>query len=171
MQAGQLEKINNGIRDKYVQVAKTPEGHFTYPTGRRGLEGLGYDADMIAGLPEQVASASGNGISGRVETSRFHRCGTCRRYRVQQLTQNQKRPGAGTQALGFLIRRIEIPAGFDYRHRFGTWRRFACRPGDGQRIGQCANTKRICLGLSPRRAGLTRRPIRFASSFTATLWP
>jgi len=55
--AEELEKINHGIRDKYVQVAKTPEGHFTYPTGRRGLEGLGYDAGPIAGLPEEVAAA------------------------------------------------------------------------------------------------------------------
>lgn len=52
-----LKRIDTGIRDKYIQVARTPEGHFTYPTGRRGLEGLGYDAGMIAALPEEVAAA------------------------------------------------------------------------------------------------------------------
>jgi hypothetical protein len=32
------KRIEESIRGKYVKVAKTPEGLFKYPTGRKGLE-------------------------------------------------------------------------------------------------------------------------------------
>ena len=50
------EKIEAGIRDKYAQVAKSPEGQFKYPTGKNGLEELGYDKILIDALPTAVAS-------------------------------------------------------------------------------------------------------------------
>ena len=37
------KKVFRGIKKKYSKVAKKPEGLFKYPTGRAGLEGLGYN--------------------------------------------------------------------------------------------------------------------------------
>ena len=51
------EKIEAGIREKYAQVAKNPEGQFKYPTGKNGLETLGYDKVLIDALPIAVASS------------------------------------------------------------------------------------------------------------------
>jgi arsenite methyltransferase len=51
------EKIETGIREKYAQVAKSPEGQFNYPTGKNGLEALGYDKFLIDALPTAVASS------------------------------------------------------------------------------------------------------------------
>ncbi len=34
------DKISKGIRKKYKQVAKKPDGLFKYPTGKAGLEAL-----------------------------------------------------------------------------------------------------------------------------------
>lgn len=51
------KKIEAGIREKYAEVAQNPEGQFDYPTGRKGLEGLDYDKDLIDQLPEAVASS------------------------------------------------------------------------------------------------------------------
>ncbi len=52
-----LKQIHNGIRNKYAKVAVSPEGQFTYPTGRAGLEQLRYDAAIVADLPEAVAAS------------------------------------------------------------------------------------------------------------------
>lgn len=51
------KKIRDGIREKYVQVAAAPERLFTYPTGKAGLEGLGYPPDLLEDLPEAVAAS------------------------------------------------------------------------------------------------------------------
>jgi 2-polyprenyl-3-methyl-5-hydroxy-6-metoxy-1,4-benzoquinol methylase len=50
-------RIAESIRGKYVNVAKTPQGLFKYPTGREGLEALMYDPEMIGILPDEVASS------------------------------------------------------------------------------------------------------------------
>jgi arsenite methyltransferase len=50
-------RIEEGIRQKYAKVATGPEGKFRYPTGREGLEGLGYDPELIGKLPETVLSS------------------------------------------------------------------------------------------------------------------
>ena len=50
-------KIKEGIRDKYVKVAASPQGLFAYPTGRAGLEALGYPAEILGSLPDPVADA------------------------------------------------------------------------------------------------------------------
>ncbi len=52
-----LKKIEEGIRGKYKQVAKSPEGQFKYPTGKKGLETLNYDRTVIENLPDAVASS------------------------------------------------------------------------------------------------------------------
>lgn len=52
-----LDKIEAGIRQKYSEVATSPEGKFQYPTGRKGLEALNYDKTLIDKLPDDVASS------------------------------------------------------------------------------------------------------------------
>lgn len=52
-----LKRIHAGICDKYAKVASSPEGQFEYPTGRKGLETLNYDEDLIQKLPDAVASS------------------------------------------------------------------------------------------------------------------
>jgi arsenite methyltransferase len=51
------DKIYKGIRKKYKQVAKKPDGLFKYPTGKAGLEALQYDAEIIMALPETVVAS------------------------------------------------------------------------------------------------------------------
>ena len=51
------DKIYKGIRRKYKQVAKKPDGLFKYPTGKAGLEALKYDAEIIMALPETVVAS------------------------------------------------------------------------------------------------------------------
>ena len=48
------QKIETGIREKYAKVAAGPQGLFTYPTGKAGLEALGYDPEILKSLPESV---------------------------------------------------------------------------------------------------------------------
>ena len=57
LSAQDREQINAGIRKKYNKVAKSPEGHFKYPTGRDGLKGLHYNDKLIANLPDAVADS------------------------------------------------------------------------------------------------------------------
>jgi SAM-dependent methyltransferase len=48
------KRIEQSIRQKYAEFSANPEGKFTYPTGRAGLEGLNYDPRVIRELPENV---------------------------------------------------------------------------------------------------------------------
>lgn len=50
-------RMEEGIREKYIKVAVSPEGLFKYPTGSDGLEALGYDGELIQKLPEAVAAS------------------------------------------------------------------------------------------------------------------
>jgi arsenite methyltransferase len=52
-----LNKIEAGIRDKYMKVADNPEGLFAYPTGRLGIETQKYDPELVSALPEAVISS------------------------------------------------------------------------------------------------------------------
>ncbi len=52
-----LKKIEAGICEKYIHVAKSPEGQFTYPTGKKGLETLRYDKVLLDKLPASVADS------------------------------------------------------------------------------------------------------------------
>jgi SAM-dependent methyltransferase len=51
------QRIEEGIRQKYLKAAASPEGLFRYPTGRAGLEALDYAPDMLRDLPEAVAAS------------------------------------------------------------------------------------------------------------------
>ena len=53
----ELTKIQQGIRDKFSKVAISPDGHFKYPTGKKGLEKLEYEDELINKLPDQVISS------------------------------------------------------------------------------------------------------------------
>ena len=53
----ELIKIQEGIRDKFSKVAVSPDGFFKYPTGKKGLEKLEYEEDLIEKLPDEVISS------------------------------------------------------------------------------------------------------------------
>ena len=60
--AGEKQTIEKGIRQKYAQVAKSPEGLFKYPTGRAALNTLQYDPRILSNLPgEAIDSYCGVG--------------------------------------------------------------------------------------------------------------
>ena len=48
------ERIGEGIRKKYAEASVTPQNLFNYPTGREGLEGLGYDSKIVESIPKPV---------------------------------------------------------------------------------------------------------------------
>jgi len=51
------KRIRDGIREKYSKVAINPDGLFSYPTGRAGLEILGYDPIVLNSLPDEVSAS------------------------------------------------------------------------------------------------------------------
>jgi arsenite methyltransferase len=51
------KQILDSIRKKYIQVAASPAGLFRYPTGRAGLEFLGYDSAWLQQLPAAVLAS------------------------------------------------------------------------------------------------------------------
>ena len=55
--SGQRKRIREGINEKYKRVAVSPEGKFSYPTGRAGLEGQKYDSEVLKALPEDVLAS------------------------------------------------------------------------------------------------------------------
>lgn len=46
--------IEESIRQRYAKAAQNPEGHFPFPTGKAGLERLGYDKSVLRNLPDEV---------------------------------------------------------------------------------------------------------------------
>jgi SAM-dependent methyltransferase len=50
-------RIEKVIREKYAKAARSLEGLFRYPTGRAGLEGLGYEPNLMNQLPEHVLAS------------------------------------------------------------------------------------------------------------------
>jgi arsenite methyltransferase len=51
------KRIREGIDEKYKRVAISPEGKFSYPTGRAGLEGQKYDPEILKTLPEDALAS------------------------------------------------------------------------------------------------------------------
>src|SRR4030065_2776959 len=63
------KRIREGINEKYKRVAISPEGKFSYPTGRVGLEGQKYDPEVLKTLSEDIlASYCGVGNPFRLDT-------------------------------------------------------------------------------------------------------
>jgi arsenite methyltransferase len=50
------EHIARGLHEKYAVVAVNPVGQFNYPTGRKGLDALGYDRALTSKLPDEAAA-------------------------------------------------------------------------------------------------------------------
>ncbi len=48
------KRIQENIQEKCKGVAISPEGKFSYPTGRAGLKGQKYDPEILNALPEDV---------------------------------------------------------------------------------------------------------------------
>jgi len=46
--------IRKKVQEKYVRVAKSPEGCFNFPTGKEGLEKQRYPSDIIHDFPEPI---------------------------------------------------------------------------------------------------------------------
>ena len=51
------KRIREGIKEKYKMVAVSPEGKFSYPVGRPGLDGQKYDPEILKALPEDVLAS------------------------------------------------------------------------------------------------------------------
>jgi arsenite methyltransferase len=49
-----VEEIRESVRRKYLEVARSAEGKFKYPTGREGALGLGYDPALLEDMPEEL---------------------------------------------------------------------------------------------------------------------
>jgi len=45
---------DHALRERFRAVAQSPVGLFSYPTGRAGLAGLAYPAEILAALPENI---------------------------------------------------------------------------------------------------------------------
>jgi len=50
-------RIEEGIRQKYTKVAKSPEGNFRYPTGEAGLKGQNYSPEIFIKLPKDILAS------------------------------------------------------------------------------------------------------------------
>jgi arsenite methyltransferase len=51
------KKIEEGIRHRYAKAAQNPEGRFRFPTGKAGLEALGYDPSVLRILPDEALAS------------------------------------------------------------------------------------------------------------------
>ncbi|MCF8026050.1 MAG: methyltransferase domain-containing protein [Desulfobacteraceae bacterium] len=56
LRADEKRQIVESVSSKYERVAISPEGWFKYPTGREGLQILGYDSSLIEQLPDTIAA-------------------------------------------------------------------------------------------------------------------
>ncbi|MCK9376262.1 MAG: methyltransferase domain-containing protein [Syntrophobacterales bacterium] len=54
----EIRKVRQGIREKYDKVAAAgPGGCFRYPTGREGMEQLGYPPEVLRDFPPAILAA------------------------------------------------------------------------------------------------------------------
>lgn len=54
LQESMRSGIEDQLRERFRKAANSPRGLFAYPTGREGLQGLGYPAEALSSLPESV---------------------------------------------------------------------------------------------------------------------
>lgn len=52
-----VQGIQDAIRARYAEVSKSAEGRFNYPTGRDGALLLGYDANVIGMMNDELAES------------------------------------------------------------------------------------------------------------------
>lgn len=48
------QQIRDAVKRKYRGFSREPNGQFPYPVGRQSLEQLGYSAEWIAAIPDQI---------------------------------------------------------------------------------------------------------------------
>ena len=53
----ELKRIREAIQSKYQAVATSAEGMFRYVTGKAGALKLGYDAALLADIPERLITS------------------------------------------------------------------------------------------------------------------
>jgi arsenite methyltransferase len=54
MTAGKEEKIQQAVREKYIEVSRSIAGKFQYLTGKAGAMALGYDLSLVSDLPDEI---------------------------------------------------------------------------------------------------------------------
>ena len=52
-----VSELRSEVRSHYAEVADRPDGKFHFHTGRFAAEQLGYDPELLAGLPESAVEA------------------------------------------------------------------------------------------------------------------
>lgn len=52
-----VTQIQEAVRKKYAEVSRSVEGKFQYPTGRTGVEALGYDPSFLGHLPDELVES------------------------------------------------------------------------------------------------------------------
>ncbi|MFQ5846945.1 MAG: methyltransferase domain-containing protein [Candidatus Methylomirabilales bacterium] len=52
-----VTQIQEAVQKKYAAVSQSAEGRFQYPTGRAGVEALGYDLSLVGQLPDEVVES------------------------------------------------------------------------------------------------------------------
>jgi SAM-dependent methyltransferase len=53
----ELLNIRSAIRNKYRDVSRSAAGFFKYTTGRNGIVALGYDQEILAGVPDELVDS------------------------------------------------------------------------------------------------------------------
>lgn len=49
-----IQEIRDAVRKKYIEVSRSTEGKFKYPTGKTGARALGYDLSVFMELPDEI---------------------------------------------------------------------------------------------------------------------
>ncbi len=57
LNSDEITWIQESIKEKYKEVAVSPQNKFSYPTGRAGLEGQRYDPELLHALSEDVLAS------------------------------------------------------------------------------------------------------------------
>ncbi len=52
-----VTQIHEAVRKKYAEVSCSAEGKFQYPTGKAGVEALGYDPSLFGDLPDELVES------------------------------------------------------------------------------------------------------------------
>lgn len=76
-----VSELRSEVRSHYAEVADRPDGEFHFHTGRFAAEQLGYDPELLAGLPESAIEAFA-GVANPFEWGIARHGRESRRYRL-----------------------------------------------------------------------------------------
>lgn len=54
MDINNVKGIQETVRKKYAEVSQSAKGKFAYPTGKAGVEALGYDFSIVKNIPDKL---------------------------------------------------------------------------------------------------------------------